>query len=130
MLLAEDNLVNQRVAARMLEQLGCVVTVVGTGLAALRSAADTDFDLVFMDIQMPQMDGTEATDGIRKLEGRKSKVPIVALTANAIASDREKFLAAGMDGYLSKPLTRDSLENALHSWARRPARGSGTAKAA
>lgn len=104
-LLAEDNQVNQTLAVRLLEKRGYVVSVVGDGQAAVDAVKDGQYDLVLMDIQMPGMDGFEATAAIRareKISGRH--IPIVAMTAHAIKGDEEKCLAAGMDGYVSKPI--------------------------
>jgi two-component system sensor histidine kinase/response regulator len=104
-LLAEDNGVNQTLAVRLLEKRGYVVSVAGDGLAAVEALKNGEYDLVLMDIQMPGMDGFEATAAIRakeKLSG--GRIPIVAMTAHAIKGDEEKCLAAGMDGYVSKPI--------------------------
>jgi signal transduction histidine kinase/DNA-binding response OmpR family regulator/ligand-binding sensor domain-containing protein len=109
-LLAEDNQVNQRVACRMLEKQKHIVTVVGSGRDVLTALARETFDLILMDIQMPDMDGLEASIAIRKSERNGERVPIVALTAHAMAGDREKCLAAGMDGYTTKPISLLALE--------------------
>jgi PAS domain S-box-containing protein len=104
-LLAEDNLVNQRLAVRLLEKRGHTVTTVQDGAEALAAVGRQTFDLVLMDIQMPHMDGVEATQAIRAQEqGTGTHVPIVAITAHAMPGDRERCLAAGMDGYVTKPL--------------------------
>jgi CheY-like chemotaxis protein len=104
-LLVEDNLVNQRLATRVLEKAGHAVTVAGNGVEALVQHASRPFDLVLMDVSMPQMDGLQATAAIRKREeGTQRHTPIVALTAHALVGDRERCLEAGMDGYVSKPL--------------------------
>jgi signal transduction histidine kinase/CheY-like chemotaxis protein len=109
-LLVEDNPVNQRLAARMLEKKGHSITVADNGLKALEVLENRTFDLVLMDVQMPVMDGYEATAAIRRREqGDSAHVPIIALTANAMAGDRERCLAAGMDGYVSKPVSIESL---------------------
>ena len=105
-LLAEDNPVNQKLAQRLLEKRGHSVSVAGDGRQALEAAMqDGPFDLILMDVQMPTMDGLQATRAIRQLESpERNSVPIVALTAFGMKSDRERCLAAGMDGYLSKPI--------------------------
>jgi CheY-like chemotaxis protein len=112
-LLAEDNPVNQKVASRLLEKLQYRVDVVADGLAAVAAWQSGKFDLIFMDCQMPQMDGYEATREIRRLEAGKSHIPIIALTAHAMTGDEAKCRAAGMDDYLSKPIDRSKLEACL-----------------
>jgi len=116
-LVAEDDRVNGLAAARMLEKAGARPTVVGDGSQALAALRDDPFDLVLMDVQMPVMDGVEATRAIR--EGRAGEaaraVPIVAMTAYAMAGDKEAFLAAGMDGYVSKPVDPDELAHAVET---------------
>jgi PAS domain S-box-containing protein len=104
-LLAEDNLVNQRVATVMLQRQGHRVTVAGNGREALETLERGSFDVVLMDVQMPEMDGLEATAAIRARERvSRSRTPIIAMTANAMKGDREMCLEAGMDGYVSKPV--------------------------
>jgi len=113
-LLAEDNPVNQTLAMRILERLGHKVQVVNNGKEAVGRAQAEDFDLIFMDVQMPEMDGLEATMAIRAAEAGTGKhVPIVAMTAHAMKSDREKCLSAGMDDYLSKPVRIDELKQGI-----------------
>jgi CheY-like chemotaxis protein len=103
-LLAEDNLVNQKVVVRMLEKHGHAVAVAGDGREALGILWQGNFDIVLMDISMPEMDGLEATAAIRKREeGTSEHTPIIALTANAMKSDADACIAAGMDGYIAKP---------------------------
>jgi signal transduction histidine kinase/DNA-binding response OmpR family regulator/HPt (histidine-containing phosphotransfer) domain-containing protein len=115
-LLAEDNLVNQRVAAKMLEKIGCTVDIAGNGALALDALASVHYDLVLMDCQMPEMDGFEATAAIREREGDGPRVPIIAMTANAMSGDRERCIAAGMDGYVSKPVRADDLTAVISQW--------------
>ena len=112
-LLAEDNLVNQKVAVRFLEKLDFRVDVVADGQAALAAWQSGNFDLILMDCQMPKMDGYEATRAIRNLEDGKRRIPIVALTAHAMKGDEERCRAAGMDDYLTKPIDRTKLEACL-----------------
>ncbi len=117
-LLAEDNLVNQKLATRLLEKVGHRVTLAADGLEALRCHAENRFDLILMDVQMPEMSGLEATAQIREREKRTGDhVPIIALTAHAIQGDRAQCLAAGMDDYLSKPLSAGALEEKLEAVA-------------
>ena len=109
-LLAEDNLVNQKLAQRLLEKRGFEVTVVGDGRAAVEAAGTHAFDMVLMDIQMPEMDGLEATVAIRQKESLTgAHIPIIAMTAHALKSDEERCLSAGMDGYVSKPINTADL---------------------
>ncbi|WP_459867187.1 hybrid sensor histidine kinase/response regulator [Endothiovibrio diazotrophicus] len=121
-LLVEDNAVNRMVAGAMLKQLGCVVEEAGDGLAALARMADDPFDLVMMDIQMPRLDGLEATrrQRAREAEGGGGHQPIVALTAHALTGDREKCLEAGMDDYLTKPIQFNALRELIARRFRRP----------
>ena len=115
-LLAEDNKVNQRVAVRMLEKDGHQVIVVGDGHQALAALEREDFDLVLMDVQMPEMGGLEATAAIREKEKSTGRhLPIVAMTAGAMQGDQEKCLAAGMDGYLSKPVRSQELREIVET---------------
>ncbi len=115
-LLAEDNPVNQRLALRLLEKQGHSLELAQTGLEAVRKSATEDFDVVLMDVQMPEMDGLQATAAIRERERTSGKhVPILAVTAHAMAGDRARSLAVGMDGYLSKPIRNQELFDALVS---------------
>jgi two-component system sensor histidine kinase/response regulator len=117
-LLAEDNPVNQMLAARLLEKRGHQVVVVANGRQALAALEKEKFDLVLMDMQMPEMDGFEATLAIREKEkGGEMRQPVVALTAHAMKGDRERCLAAGMDGYLSKPIRPQELDEILEGYA-------------
>jgi len=119
-LLAEDNAVNQRLAVRLLEKRGHRVAVAGNGREALDALEKEKFDLVFMDVQMPELDGLEATAIIREREKSSGRhQPIIALTAHAMKGDREKCLAAGMDGYLTKPIRPQELEEILEEYVTR-----------
>ena len=119
-LLAEDNAVNQRLARRLLEKRGHRVVVAANGLEALEALEKGNFDLVLMDVQMPKMDGLEATVAIREKEkGNPFHQPIIALTAHAMKGDREICLAAGMDGYLTKPIRPDALDDILKTYVAR-----------
>ena len=109
-LVVDDQPVNRTVVVRLLEKLGCTVDSAADGREALAAVTKHDYDLVLMDCQMPVMDGFEATAQIRGLDGAAQRVPIVALTANALAGDRQRCLAAGMDDYLTKPIRRAQLE--------------------
>jgi PAS domain S-box-containing protein len=113
-LLAEDNVVNQMLAVRMLEKRGHQVAVVGTGKAALAALAQHSFDLILMDVQMPELDGFEATATIRARERNSGgHLPIIAMTAHAMKGDQERCLAAGMDGYVAKPMKAADLYAAI-----------------
>jgi CheY-like chemotaxis protein len=117
-LLAEDNRVNQKIAMRMLEALGASATLAEDGAQALEALDQGVFDLVLMDCQMPGMDGFEATARIRERErDRGGRIPIIAMTAHALEGDRQVCLAAGMDDYLSKPVTRKNLWTTLSRWS-------------
>jgi two-component system sensor histidine kinase/response regulator len=116
-LVAEDNQVNQRLAVRLFEKRGHHVTVAGNGREALDALVKDTFDLVFMDVQMPEMDGIEATAEIREREKDTARHQIViALTAHAMKSDRERCLASGMDDYLSKPIRPPELDKILEKY--------------
>jgi len=109
-LLVEDNAVNQLLAVRLLEKGGHTVTMAGNGKEALATLGKQSFDLVFMDVQMPEMDGFEATAAIRGLEKESGNhLPIIAMTAHAMAGDKERCLEAGMDDYISKPIRPEEL---------------------
>jgi CheY-like chemotaxis protein len=104
-LLAEDNLVNQKLAVRLLEQRGCIVSVANNGLEALKLWREGGYDQILMDMMMPEMDGLEATRQIRSEEALSGgHVAIVAMTANAMDGDRQRCLDSGMDGYVAKPI--------------------------
>jgi len=117
-LLVEDNPVNQMVASEMLTRCGCTVTPAGNGIEALQMFMQRKFDMIYMDCQMPEMDGFEATSCIREQENstKIAKTPIVAFTANAMQGDKEACLAAGMDDYVSKPISQEALEKTLVKW--------------
>ena len=114
-LLAEDNPVNQTIAVRLLERQGCSVKVVSNGRDAMNKALNEAFDVVLMDVQMPEMDGLEATAKIREAEERTSiRVPIIAMTAHAMKGDQEICLSAGMDEYITKPIQTKKLLQTIH----------------
>ncbi len=119
-LIAEDNVINQRVATRFIEKLGCRVDVVANGLEAVEASDRLRYDLILMDCQMPEMDGFAATAAIRDRQGDGWRVPIVALTANALSGDRERCLAAGMDDYLAKPVTAADITAICRRWLPAP----------
>jgi len=112
-LLAEDNAVNQMVTMRMLDKLGYRADVAANGIEVIKALERRHYDLVFMDVQMPEMDGLEATRAIRKIWEEGPKIKIIAMTASALKGDREMCLAAGMDGYISKPTRIEALRSAL-----------------
>ncbi|MEO8597042.1 MAG: response regulator [Candidatus Solibacter sp.] len=118
-LVAEDNAVNQKVAIRMLERLGLHPDVAGNGREAVQMCRSIPYDLIFMDCQMPEMDGYEATGAIRRHELTGAHLPIVAMTAEAMEGCRERCLAAGMDDYISKPVRRSDISDALMKWVPR-----------
>lgn len=114
-LAAEDHPINQLIMRKLLEELGCEALIVGNGDLALDYWRKEDFDIILMDIQMPVMGGEEATRLIREIEKKfGGHIPIVALTAHALAGDREKYMACGMDAYVSKPVSPDNLVMAMH----------------
>ncbi|NNE34881.1 MAG: response regulator, partial [Rhodothermales bacterium] len=122
-LIAEDNLINQKVALRLLERLGYKADVVANGLEALVSVRHVDYDIVLMDVQMPEMDGLEATRQLCKLYEKHERPRICAVTADAQASDRDACFEAGMDDYLSKPVRLDQIAEALQRAERRAIHG-------
>ena len=116
-LLAEDNPVNQKLATILLQKAGFSVDVVENGLDAIEKVKNERYNAVLMDVQMPELDGTDATIRIRQWEGHRRHIPIIAMTAEALKGDRERCLAAGMDDYVSKPITPQALFKALDRWA-------------
>jgi CheY-like chemotaxis protein len=113
-LLAEDNIVNQRLVVRLLEKYGHTMIVASTGREVLAALAQQPIDLVLMDVQMPDMDGLEATAVIREQERHYGgHLPIIALTAHAMKGDQERCLASGMDDYISKPINAQTLSAAI-----------------
>lgn len=130
-LLAEDNAVNQKLAMRVLEKMGYRADTVANGYEVLEALKRQQYDLIFMDVQMPEMDGIETTLAIRSSSMIEKQPKIVAMTANAMSGDREKCLEAGMDDYISKPIRLEEVQNALEHWGRvsfREARLSGSSK--
>ncbi|MDP3070747.1 MAG: PAS domain S-box protein [Opitutaceae bacterium] len=113
LLVAEDNAVNQRVAMLLLQRLGYQATLVGNGLEAVAAAGSEDYDAILMDVEMPLLDGSEATRKIRELRGSPTRPWIIALTAGAMQGDRERCLSAGMNDFLSKPVRPNALSDAL-----------------
>ncbi len=112
-LLAEDNPVNQRVAAAILTRAGHTVDTVANGIGAINAVKSRHYDVILMDVQMPEMDGVTATKAIRAFAGEKRNIPIIAITANAMAGDREEYLEAGMNDYLPKPFKPNELLTAI-----------------
>ncbi len=122
-LVAEDNVINQKLILKLLTKQGCTATLAKNGREVLETLAKSDgqkpFDLILMDAQMPEMDGIEATQRIRDIErGSGKHIPIIALTANAMTGDREKYLGAGMDDYVSKPIILKDLLSTISRWRR------------
>ncbi|MFK7915488.1 MAG: response regulator [Pseudomonadales bacterium] len=122
-LLVDDNPTNRIVARKMLERQGLQVAEATDGFEAIEAAGQRRYDLVFMDVSMPRLDGPEATAKIREMEQQQQRLamPIIALTAHAMTGDRDRFLAAGMDDYLTKPLSMDQLKEKLQRWVNTPA---------
>ncbi len=121
-LVVEDDATNQKLARAMLGKAGRQAELAGNGQEAVQVAAEGEFDVIFMDCQMPEMDGFAATREIRRreLEQRRPRTPIIAMTANALEGDRERCLEAGMDDYLAKPIKRSQLEEMLKKWEGQP----------
>jgi CheY-like chemotaxis protein len=118
-LLAEDNVVNQRVALKILEKGGCRVDVAANGAEAVKAAEQGAYDIIFMDVQMPEMDGFEATRALRRQGALNQNTPVIAMTAHAMKGDRERCLAEGMDDYVAKPVKRDTLLGMVKQWRHR-----------
>jgi len=115
-LVAEDNAINQKLILRLFEMLGYTIQIAANGFEVIDALNRMEIDIVFMDIQMPEMDGFEATQKIIAQWGDQKPL-IVAMTANALKNDREKYLAAGMDDYISKPLTINQVRTGIEKWA-------------
>ena len=115
-LVVEDNEINQALMLAMLAPLNHLVDVAADGHEAVAAARRTAYDIVLMDINMPKMDGVEATRIIRAMGGAFAAVPIIAVTANAMVGDREQYLAAGLSDYLSKPIDRTQLIETIEKW--------------
>ena len=116
-LVAEDNVVNQEIISMTLEDDGHYVDVVGNGAEAVQAVQDAQYDIVLMDIHMPEMDGVTAARKIRELPGVACDIPIIALTADAMVGDREKYLDCGMNDYATKPIALDELYAAIRRHA-------------
>lgn len=115
-LIVEDNIINQKVTQKMLEKTGCIVDTALDGIEAIEKVTSEKYDLVFMDIQMPNLSGVEATIKIRTLFKNEDYVNIIAMTANAMKGDRERYIDAGMDDYISKPFSQEKLYRLLQKW--------------
>jgi CheY-like chemotaxis protein/HPt (histidine-containing phosphotransfer) domain-containing protein len=120
-LVTDDNVINQKVAVRLLQQFGYAADIASNGIEAVAAVEANAYDMVFMDMQMPRMDGLEATRRIREMERTTSRRPmtVIAMTANAMMGDRERCLVAGMDDYLAKPVRPEALQVAVEKWGAR-----------
>jgi CheY-like chemotaxis protein len=115
-LLAEDNTINQKLFRKLLNKAGCRVILASNGKQAVEKFIPGKFDLVMMDVQMPIMDGFEATELIRKTEKGNARTPVIAVTAHAMTGDREKCMAAGMNDYISKPVRKSRIIEILEKY--------------
>ncbi|HNI27691.1 MAG TPA: response regulator, partial [Leptospiraceae bacterium] len=116
-MLVEDNLINQKIAEKLLEKMGFSVSAKAfNGLEAIRYFQNADFDLIVMDVQMPEMDGIQATYNIRNNFPARVQPVIIAMTANAMSGDREKYISSGMDDYISKPISQKELYEKMIHW--------------
>ena len=119
-LVVDDNLVNQKLSSKFLQKLGCEILVVDNGQKAVHQVTESNFDIVFMDCQMPVMDGYEATKSIRALgDTSRNQIPVIAMTANVMEGDRQRCLAAGMNDYITKPFKSGDFQQMLEKWAAR-----------
>jgi CheY-like chemotaxis protein len=116
-LIAEDSFVNQKILLRILKQIGCTADVVSNGLQAIEAVAAKNYDIVFMDMYMPEMDGLEATKKIVTSRFQCNRPKIIALTAESVSSDRDKCFEAGMDDYITKPVRIEEVLSILNTWA-------------
>ena len=126
-LLVEDNKMNQLVGSKVLTKLGYSLDIANNGLEALNAICRNTYDAVLMDCQMPEMDGYEATTAIRKMEGNRRRLPIIAMTAGAMEGDREACIAAGMDDYITKPVRLEAIAEVLERWVKGRGGGDGNA---
>lgn len=118
-LLVEDDELNRKVALRILEKKGFSVTVVSTGVEAIETVRELKFDLILMDINMPELDGVSATAEIRKIDKMMDRrTPVIALTAYALKGDEEKFIQSGLDDYVSKPIILETFLDKVNKWLR------------
>jgi CheY-like chemotaxis protein len=118
-LVAEDNAVNQLLVRRMFEKIGIRIDLAGNGREAVQMATEFEYDIIFMDCSMPELDGYEATAILRE-QSRERRIPIVAITANAMSEDRARCLEAGMDDHLTKPVRIEDIRTALERWVIQP----------
>ena len=116
-LIAEDSLINQKILLRMLKEFGCNADVATNGVEAVEAVAANPYDIVFMDVHMPEMDGLEATRKIVNTKQPNERPKIIALTASALSGDKEKCIEAGMDDYITKPVRLEEVISALKRWA-------------